>query len=211
MTTIETLHAFNRLLLKLKRIVVVLILIAAAWMTFDVYCKRGERSAGPELGAAINLTSHASEANPPDLRLSVRPPVGWKLEEHESPGADMVVTLLPLVGRSSSTVMSLVITREPAILSTPKPIIQPDSKVYQKREVSLGGKSAWFIEASLVAPNSRYSRSLSWQASIDGRHVAVAGTVSGAPTDVAGVDAKFEEFRATFEAVATSLQTESSK
>ena len=105
MTTIETLHAFNRLLLKLKRIVVVLILIAAAWMTFDVYRKRGERSAGPELGAAINLTSHASEETPPDLRLSVRPPVGWKLAEHESPGADMVVTLLPLVGRSSSTVM----------------------------------------------------------------------------------------------------------
>lgn len=55
--TLETLHAVNRLLIKLKRVVVVLILIAAAWITFDVYRKRSE---APALGFETFVVENSS-------------------------------------------------------------------------------------------------------------------------------------------------------
>ncbi|MBA4018306.1 MAG: hypothetical protein C0483_14160 [Pirellula sp.] len=168
-------------------------------------------SAGLELGAAINLTSHASEATPPDLRLSLRPPLGWKVEEHEHPRADMVLTILPPDGLVSRTSISVVISREPSLLAAPKPIIPPGATVHAKRETMLGGQPAAFVEALSIAPNKSYSRTMSWQATIDGRHFAFAGTVAGTPAESADVDRRFQKYRETFEAVAASVRVEPKK
>ncbi len=40
MNTVEKLERINRIINKLRRIVIVLILLAAAWITYDVYRKR---------------------------------------------------------------------------------------------------------------------------------------------------------------------------
>lgn len=57
MDTVEKLKRVNRFINKLRRIVIVLILLAAAWITYDVYRQR--ENAPPPKAAPGN--SHATD------------------------------------------------------------------------------------------------------------------------------------------------------
>lgn len=67
MSTVEKIEAVNRYILKAKRIVTVLILIAAAWVTFDVYRKRNKV---PPLDIRPTLTLGATD-------VAFNHPSGW--------------------------------------------------------------------------------------------------------------------------------------
>lgn len=175
------------------------LLLVWVWWSFV----RAPSSNGPKLDATY---TNAAEANANDFHVSFRYPKEWTLQVIPHDPTDVAVFLMPPEGRVMGTAITFIATRDAKLIAMPKPIVPPGATVHSKGDSSLAGSLAIVAEASVIAPNGMYSRNRSWQTTVEGRHVACSGTVSGLPANSADVDRRFEQYRATFEAVAASVR-----
>ena len=188
-----------RLPLKLSAIFFLILTATCSYITYSVFI------APPTPMAMFTTAGRPAFAN---FTVSFVCPEAWQLEEYGSPTGDVEVGLLPSEGILERRAMSFVASHAADYVNAPKPIIPDSAKVHRKEEIELSGRKCFVVEFSRSLPPNNYLRGASWQFVVDGLHVALTGTVTSRPAEVAAeTDRRFRAYLAKFEAVALSVMS----
>lgn len=144
-----------------------------------------------------------------DLELSFSYPTGWTVGESVSRDFDVHVGVTPAGTKATDAAGEIAITsvsRSAALLSAPKPLLPRGATVYRNDEGLFGTTLAHVVEYSWVSPDKKYRRCLSMESTDQKRCVELLCSAFGPAEDAAAVDGRFEENRATFEAILASLK-----
>lgn len=205
MDTVEKLELFSRYAIKLKRIVVVLIFLAAAWVTVDVYRKRGS-PAPPQL---VPVTKEFT-AESRGLLFRFRYPADWEINPTPAPGATLSISLGPPSKELGTRVEFVLVDGESAAkLIRNLPLIQPDAVMVLNEPKEVSGHNLYRTEWHGDLPTDpTYRRTTCLEGAIGDRFVSLR-CYTGAPKgDAAGANQRFESWRELFEAMLGTVRIE---
>ena len=208
MNTVEKLELVSRYAIKLKRLVVVLILVAAAGITIDVYRKRNT-TATPQL---VPVTKEFT-AESRGLQFRFRYPADWEIVPTAAPGATLSILLVPPNQEPGTRIEFALVDGENATkLIGNLPLIQPDATttVNEVRDVS-GHKlyrTEWYGDRK-NEPWCRHCACL--EGAIGDRFVSLRCFTSAPEGEVAEATKRFENWRELFDAILGTVRIETGR
>lgn len=198
MTTIETIQAFNRLLLKLRRVVVVLILIAAAWITFDVYRKHKEV---PPLDIRPTLTLGATD-------VEFGHPSGWDIIPlgTQAGGYRWAVSRTENHRKDAGAIIQLVFLDDAKSVESQSPLVPADGTIVSNVSHNVSGHIGSRVEWHCKLLDGRvFQHGIDVSVVVGKRLVALSCVTFGPSSEAELTDERFQKYLSTFNAVLKSL------
>ncbi len=143
-----------------------------------------------------------------DLNLSFKYPNFWLYGELHSDQVDATVRIIRPGDNRVHAGATLLVTRSPTALHAPKPMLPPGTKVIQEQRRPFGTTEMIFVEFATTTNIGDYQRGLSLESTDAKRYVSLTASCHGPPGSNDAVDQQFQELRATFDAVLSSLTFE---
>lgn len=204
MDTVEKLERISLVAIKLKRIVIVLILLAAAWVTFDVYRKRNNPA--PQL--APSTTEFTAESR--GLTFHFQYPSDWNRDPGTSQDATTSAAFSPADNEPGTHMLFALFDGDSAAkLIANLPLIPPDATTVSKTMVDIGEHRLYRTEWHGSMPNAPvYQHAQCIEGAIGDRFVSLRCITSAPRGDAATANERFGHRRETLEAVLGSIRIE---
>lgn len=202
--TVEKLERISLVAIKLKRIVIVLILLAAAWVTFDVY--RNRNNPAPQL--ASSTTEFTAESR--GLKFHFHYPSDWNRDPGTSQDATTSAAFSPADNEPGTHVLFALFDGDSAAkLIANLPLIPPDATTVSKTMVDIGGHKLYRTEWHGSMPNAPvYQHAACLEGAIGGQFVSLRCITTAPSDDANGANARFEQRRQSLEEVLDSVRIE---
>lgn len=146
-----------------------------------------------------------------DLTLSFKYPDFWEYGELHSDQVDATVRVIRPGNNPVRAGITLLVTRSPTALHSPKPMLPPGVKLLTENRLPFGTTKMIFAEFVTTAPHGDYQHALTLEATDSIRYVGLTAGCHGPAGSIEAIDRQFEELRATFDAVLSSLKFEPKK
>lgn len=146
-----------------------------------------------------------------DLTLSFKYPSFWEYGELHSDQVDATVRILRPGGGPIRATVVLLVTRSPTAFAAPKPMLPPGTKVLAERRRPFGTTEMIFAEFVTATQLADYQHGMVLESTDSTRYVSLIASCHGPRGNDDVVDRQFEELRATFDAVLSSLEFEPKK
>ncbi|MBA4019214.1 MAG: hypothetical protein C0483_18770 [Pirellula sp.] len=207
MDTVEKLERISLFISKLRRVVVVLILLAAAWITVDVYRKRNDPV--PHLASATQEFTAESRG----LKVHFRYPVDWNRDPGTSQGAATSAAFTPVDNEPGTHLLFAVVDGESATkLISNLPLIPPGATTVSKTEVDVGGHTLYRTEWHGEFGNaSAYQHAACVEGAVGERFVSLRCITSASDGDAEAANQRFEKRREVLDDVLKSVRIEVEK
>lgn len=146
-----------------------------------------------------------------DPVLTFRYPNFWEYGELHSDQVDATVRVIRPGNNPVRAGITLLVTRSPTALQAPKPMLPPGAKLIKEKRFPSGTTEMIFAEFATTALQGDYQHGMTLESTDSTRYVGLTVGCHGPPGGSAVVDRQFEELRATFDAVLSSLSFEPKK
>lgn len=157
----------------------------------------------------LNATfTTAGRINFEDLTLTFKYPDFWEYGELHSDQVDATVRVIRPGSTPVHAGITLLVTRSPAALHAPKPLLPPGTKLLTEQRRPFGTTEMIFAEFVTTTPLKDYQHGMTLESTDSTRYVSLVVGCHGPPGSSDVVDRQFEELRATFDAVLSSLRFE---
>ena len=197
-TTVEKIESVNRLILKLKRVVTVLILITAAWITIDVYRKRNEV---PPLDIRPTFTLGATD-------VAFCHPSGWDIVPlgTQSGGYRWTVSQTENQRKDAGAIIQLVFLDDAKSVESQSPLVPADGTIVSKVSHNVSGHIGSRVEWHCKLLDGRvYQHGIDISLIVGKRLVAFSCVTFGPSSEAELTDERFQKYLPTFNAVLKSL------
>lgn len=170
------------------------------------------REKQPLESIALDATfTTASRINFEDLTLSFKYPNFWEYGELHSDAVDATVRVIRPGNDPVHAGLTLLVTRSPTALHSPKPMLPPGAKLLTVKRLPFGTTEMVFAEFVTTTPLKDYQHGMVLESMDSTRYVSLTAGCHGPPGSIDVVDRQFEELRSTFDAVLSSLKFEPKK
>ncbi|MBA4020076.1 MAG: hypothetical protein C0483_23155 [Pirellula sp.] len=142
------------------------------------------------------------------LALSFKYPNFWEYGAPNPHAVDATVRIMRPGSNPIRATIVLLVTRSPTAFDAPKPIVPPGAKLLTARRRPLGTTEIILAEFVTATPLEDYQHVIMLESATSTRYVSLTATCHGPTGSKDVIDRQFEELRATFEAVLSSLKFE---
>lgn len=146
-----------------------------------------------------------------DLTLSFNYPNFWEYGELHSDQVDATVRVIRPGNDPVRANITLLVTRSPTALHHPKPMLPAGTRLLMEKRRPFGTTEMIFAEFVTATPRGDYQHGMVLESTDSTRYVSLTASCHGPADSNVVVDRQFEELRATFEEVLSSLKFEPRK
>ena len=200
----------------LFRISAILIPLLLAWVAWSYYFRgppdddvpRSISTAGdPFAPLPLEGTfTTAGRVGFEDLTLSFHYPNFWDYGELLFDGRDATLRIIRPGRVPVSATIELLVTRSPTAFDAPKPILPPGTKLIEEKRRPRGTTEMIHSEFVSATPLADYQHGIILESTDATRYISLTATCHGPTGNRDVVDRQFDEMRATFDAVLSSLK-----
>ena len=141
-----------------------------------------------------------------DLTLSFKYPNFWEYGELHSDQVDATVRIIRPGNNPVHANITLLVTRSPTALHHPKPMLPAGTRLITEQRRPFGTTEMIFAEFVTATPLADYQHGMVLESTDATRYVGLTASCHGPAGSSDVVDRQFEELRATFDAVLSSLK-----
>lgn len=141
-----------------------------------------------------------------DLTLSFHYPNFWDYGDLLFDGSDATLRIIRPGRVPVSATIELLVTRSPTALDAPKPILPPGTKLIEEKRRPRGTTKMIHAEFVSATPLADYQHGIILESTDATRYISLTATCHGPTGNRDVVDRQFDELRATFDAVLSSLK-----